>query len=176
MNTLPSAQNFDPCERFQNIMREIVSDISPASILKIPDYFDPTYQQRVDGAPVWNYADFVLHMKALKSKLDEDFGASISWRKLVATDLQEYLPTSANDDSVSNHDEHRQVYHITSVHLVKAKVKDSGELIESLVIGLFQMDSETGRMLQCDELTRKLTGPAFAETYGSTQSLSECSQ
>ncbi|ROP60052.1 SnoaL-like protein [Enterobacter sp. BIGb0383] len=101
---------------------------------RIASWFDPDYQQQVDGH-VLNYAQFLIHMATLKTLT-----------RRMTIDVK---AIADNGDTVLTH------------HQVNV-TKQDGQTSRIEVLAHFQC--REGRIVRCDELTRLLTGdPADAD-------------
>ena len=58
-------------------------DVSEAALARVPAYFAPEYVQAVGGHAL-DYAAFVAHMAAQKTKLAGDPPPRCEWQELVA--------------------------------------------------------------------------------------------
>ncbi|AHG18880.1 hypothetical protein Z042_04125 [Chania multitudinisentens RB-25] len=104
---------------------------------KIAVFFDPSYQQVVDGKQL-DYSGFIQHIAALKSHTKH---MSVSIKSIVA-----------ENDTVFTH------------HYVNVE-KNQGERSEFEVFARFTLAS--GRIICCEELTRMISGAPNDRDLGS---------
>lgn len=108
-----------------------------ASIETYEKYFAKDYIQHVDGKTI-NYAQFVAHMTALKSSVQN-----------IRVDFKRIIAENNN---------------IISIHHVHA-TKQDGNQIEAKVIAHFQLRDD--KIILCDELTHLLKGEHADKDLGS---------
>jgi len=149
-----SPGDVDAALKWREHFRKIMSDTVCASSVDaldstIPAHFDPDYIQHVDGKTI-GFSEFVQHMKAVVSKVKD---VNLRYKELHA------YPVEENG---------RRTVHIVSHHFVTFATRSDDSVGEAEVVGLFKADDETGKIYQCNELTRVAHASKEVQDLGST--------
>lgn len=122
----------DPEVYVRRAFTEVLSPLSQASLDAVNVHFHPDFKQFADGAELGLEA-FTKLLRVQKSRLAT--APKFVWKNLVASQ-----PRGG-------------VIHVTSVHTATARLK-TGAALRQQVVALIQIDVATGKIIQCDELTR----------------------
>ena len=115
----------------KRVFAALFEDLSPASSDRVGEFFSADFVMHADGQYLGRDS-FLRAMVAQKSRLREK--PRFSWTQLRASPPKD------------------GIVHITSAHRVDLPLRDGSNAI-MLVMALVQVDSATGLIVRCDELT-----------------------
>jgi len=130
---MPMQAGEEPCAYLKRAFFEVLGSLEPASLELVELHFHPHFRQFADGEEL-DLQAFTNLLRLQKSRLVQ--APRFVWKQLVSA-------CSPNDSRI----------HITSIHTATARLK-TGLMIRQQVMALVQVDTATGTIIQCDELTR----------------------